>query len=69
MAGTAVTQQPPVPLRRGNQVQATGNEDAADEVVPEEAVTKDVAGEADALTDHRTNNQSETSRDKWRILA
>ena len=42
MAGTAVT--------RANQIQATGDEDAAKEVVPEEAVTKDVAEEADAST-------------------
>ena len=50
MAGTAVTQQSPVPLRRVNKIQATGYEDGAKEVVPEEAVTKDVSEEAGAST-------------------
>ena len=43
MPGTAVTEQPPTLLRRANQFQATGDEEAAEEVVPEEAATKDVA--------------------------
>ena len=50
MAETDVTQQSPVPLRRVNQIQARGKEDLAEEVVPEEAVTKDVVEEADAST-------------------
>ena len=45
---TAVTQQSPVPLRQANQIQVMGDKDVAEEVVPEEAVTKDVAEEADA---------------------
>ena len=56
--GTAVTQQPPVPLRQANQVQAMGDEDVEKEVVPEEAVTKDVADEADTSTDQHTYHQS-----------
>ena len=43
MTGTAVTQQTPVPLRRLNQVQATGDEDVAEGVLLEEAFAKDVA--------------------------
>ena len=69
MVGTAVTQQSSVPLIRANQVQATGDENAAEEVVTEEAVTKDVADEAEASTAHHTHHQSGTSRDKWNILA
>ena len=42
MAGTEVMQQSPVPLIWANQVQATGAEDADEEVVPEEAVTNDI---------------------------
>ena len=42
MEGAAVTQKSPVTLRQANQIQATGEEDAAEEVIPEEAVTKDV---------------------------
>ena len=45
-----------------------GENDVADEFVPEEAVNKDVAEEADASTDQHTHHQSETSREKWRIL-
>ena len=55
MAGTAVTQQSPVPLRRANQIQATGDKDAVKEFVPEDAVTKDVAEEADASTAQHTH--------------
>ena len=49
-----------VPLRQVNQVQATGDEDAAEEVVPEEAFTKDVAKEADASTTQHTHHRSVT---------
>ena len=69
MAGTALTQQSPVPLRQVNQVQAMGDEDAADEVVPEEEFTKDVVDEADTSTAQHTHHQSRTSREKWSILA
>ena len=69
MAGTAVTQQSPVPLRQVNQIQATGDEDAAEEVVPEEAATKDVTEEADASSAHHTHHRSENSREEWGILA
>ena len=41
----------------------------AEEVVLEEADTKYVAEELDASTAHNTHNRSETSREKWRILA
>ena len=64
-----MTQQSLVPLRRANQVQATGDEDAAEEVVPEEAVTKDVEDDMDDSTDQYTHHKSGTSRDKWRTLA
>ena len=69
MLGTAVTQQWTVPMRRVDQIQATGDEDAAEESVLEEAVTKDVAEEADSSTARYTHIWSETSREKWRILA
>ena len=55
MVGTTVTQQSHVPLRRKNQIQATGDKDADAEVVPEEAVTKGVAEEADASTAQHTH--------------
>ena len=58
-----------MPLRRENKIQSMGVEDAAKEVVPEEAVTKDVADEAEASTAQNTHNQSGTSRGKWRIFA
>ena len=69
MAGTAVTQQSPVPLRPENQIQETGDGYAAKEVVPEEAVTKELAEEADASTAQNKHHESESSRDEWRILA
>ena len=69
MAEMAVTQKPPVLLRQENQMQATGSEDAAGEVVPEEAVKKDVADKEDAVTALHTYYQSGTSSKKWRILA
>ena len=56
MTGTVVTQQLPLPLRRSNQVQVTGEEDSAEEVVPEEAFTNDVAEEADASTANHTHH-------------
>ena len=43
-------------------MQATGAKDVAEEVVLEEAVTKDVADEADASTAQNINHLSETSR-------
>ena len=55
MLGTAVTQQWTVPMRRVDQIQATGDEDAAEESVLEEAVTKDVAEEADSSTARYTH--------------
>ena len=58
-----------MPLIKANQVQATGDEDAAKKVVPEEVVTKYVAYKADASTYQHTHHQSVTSREKWRILA
>ena len=46
MARTAVTQKPLVLLTlQENQVQETVAEDAAEEILQEEEVTKDVAGE------------------------
>ena len=48
MDGTTVTQQSPVLLLlRVNQVKATRAEESAEEVVPEEAVAKDVTDEAE----------------------
>ena len=66
MAGMAVTKRPPVLLIRWeNQVQAIGAKDAAKEVVPEEAVTKDMADEVDkvgASTAQHINHLSEALR-------
>ena len=56
MAGKAVMQQSPVPLRWVNQIQETGDEDAAKEVVPEDAVTKDVLEEVDVSIAHNTHH-------------
>ena len=69
MAGTAVTQQSHVPLRQANKIQATGDEDAAEEVILQESFTKDVVEEVDASTTQHTHHRSETSREKWRVLA
>ena len=69
MAGTAVTQQSPVPLRQANQIQATGDKNVDEEVVPEEAVTNYVAEESYTSTAHHAHNKLETSREKLRILA
>ena len=69
MAGTAVTQQSTVSLRRANQILEKGDEDAAEEVLLEEAVTKDMTEEAGPSTTHNTHHRSETLREKWRILA
>ena len=44
-------------MRQANQIQVTGDEDAAEEFVPGEAVTKSVAEEADASTDQNKNHQ------------
>ena len=57
MKGTAVMQQSLVILTlRANQVQETGAKDATWEVVQEEAVTKDITGEADASTARNTHH-------------
>ena len=57
MKGTAVMQQSLVILTlRANQVQETGAKDANGEVVQEEAVTKDITGEADASTARNTHH-------------
>ena len=70
MAGTAVTQKPPILLTLlTNQVQATGAMNADDEVVQKKAVTKDMAGKADASTAQNKHHQSETSRYKLTVLA
>ena len=68
MAGTEVMQQSPMPLIQANQSQATGEEDAAKEVVPEESVTKYMTKEAGASTAQHTHHQSVTLREKWGIL-
>ena len=63
MEGTEVTQQSPMLLKlQANQVQSTGSEDAAKEVIQEEAVTKDMMGRADISTDQHTHHRPETSR-------
>ena len=70
MTGTAVIQESPVHLAlRANQVQATGSEDVAMEVVLEEAITIDVAVEAESSTAQHAHHQSETSRGGVTILA
>ena len=69
MARMTLTKQSPVPLRQANQIKATGDKDMAKEVVPEEEVTKDMTEEADASFVQHTLHCSETSREKWRILA
>ena len=56
MSGKAVTQQSPMPPRQDNQIQATGDKDAAEEVVPEETATKDIAEEADDSASDHTNH-------------
>ena len=58
-----------MPLGRVNQVQATEDEDVAEEVVPEKSVTKYVVDKADASTAQYTHHQSGTSRKNWRVLA
>ena len=62
-------QQPPVPLIRSNQIKATGDEDAAEEVIPEEAFIKDVGEEEEAPTSQYIYSRPGTSRENWRILA
>ena len=56
MLGTAVTRKSFVLMIRENQVQSTGADDAAKEVVPEEAVTKDEADDTDASTSLHTHH-------------
>ena len=69
MAGTTVSQQPPeFPTLQANQVQATGDYDADEEVLQEEAVIKDTTGDVDASATQHTNHQSETSKEKMKIL-
>ena len=46
-----------------------GAKDVAEEFVLEEGVTKDVADEADSSNFQNTHHLSETSWEKWRILA
>ena len=60
-------QQSPVPPRQENQVQATGDKDADEEVVPEEALTNDMVDDADASTAQHTHHQSGASREKSKI--
>ena len=55
MPETAVTQQSPLSLRCTNEVQATGDKDAAKEVIPEDAVTKDVADKVNASNSYHTH--------------
>ena len=63
MPGMVVTRQSPALLTLPvNQVQETWAEDAAEDAVQEEAVTKDLTGEADASTAQYTHHISETSR-------
>ena len=67
MAGTLVTQQPPVLLRQMNQVQVMGYEESYEKVVLEEAVTKDVAEESDASTAQYIYHRPGNSKEKWKI--
>ena len=46
-----------------------GADDAADEVIDEEAVIKDAAGKVDTFTTHYTHHSSKTSSKKLEILA
>ena len=64
MVGMAVTQQSPVPLREAIQIQSKGDKDADEEVVPDEAVTKNVVEVVDASTAQHIHHQSETLREK-----
>ena len=49
-------------------MQETGYEYTAKEVIPEEAVTRDVTEEADASTYQHTHHLSETSWEKLVVL-
>ena len=49
-------------------MQARGYEDAAKEVLPEEAVTKEVADKTENSTAHHTHNLSETEMEKLWVL-
>ena len=55
-------------ILQANQAKSTGTKNVAEEVLHEEAVTKDVVGEVDNSTDQHTYHQSETSREKLTIL-
>ena len=54
-AGTEVTWQSPVILIQANQAQAMRAEDVAEDVVPKDAVTKDVADRIETSTDPYTH--------------
>ena len=70
MVGTTVTIQPPdLPTSQENKMPATGDEDMAEEVVQEEAVIKDSAGEADASTNYNTHYPPKDSREMLTLLA
>ena len=65
MAGKTVMRQlPKIPISRGNQIIATGGEDAAKEVEQEEDSIKDAAGEAYASNAQNIYHPSKTSREK-----
>ena len=65
---TLTRQAPMFLILRVNQVQAIGDEDTNQEVIPEEVVTKDVADEADTSTTQNTHHESKTSRLKSTIF-
>ena len=62
-------QPPKFTVLRVNQVKARGAEDATEEVVLEEAATKNVAEKSEDSTAPHTHHGSGTSREKWMILA
>ena len=69
MLGAEVKRQLPVLLTlRSNQVQETGAEYSAEEVVLEEEFTKDMVDEVDSSTDQHKHHRSETSREKLKFL-
>ena len=52
-----------------NEVQAMGDEESSNEVVPEEGATNDIREKAGASTAHNTHHLSETSMENLMILA
>ena len=50
-------------------MQAPGDKDTAEEVIPDEAIRKYMAKKADASTAQNTHNRPETSKEKLKILA